>query len=289
MNEGGDSRLNLLELKCRRPVEHLLSGEYRSVFKGRGIEFEDTRVYEPGDDVRAMDWRITARTGVPHVKRYVEEREQHFYLVVDLSASTLSDRAGQKRQTIAEFCSLLTLAALKNNDRVGLILFTDRIELVVPVGKGRMHGMRIMDAVLNFEPKGSGTRLGEALDVLGHLARKRSIVFLISDFFASGYERDLQAVAYKHETIAARIVDGNEVKRPSCSLARIHDSETGHERVVDFSAQVAEKESLIARTRERMLECGVDLIEFLAGEDCVPALASFFRSRRRLVADETGG
>ena len=154
-----DRRLDLLELKCRLPVEHLLAGEYRSVFKGRGIEFEEVRPYTPGEDVRSMDWKVTARTGVPHVKRYVEEREQMLYLMVDLSASTLSDAEKAKRRTVAEFCGLLTLSALSNNDRVGLIMFTDRSELVVPASKGRQQGMRILDALSGFEPKGSSTRL----------------------------------------------------------------------------------------------------------------------------------
>ncbi len=159
MSSNGESRLNLLELKCRRPVEHLLAGEYRSVFKGLGIEFEDVRVYAPGDDVRSMDWKVTARMGVPHVKRYIEEREQFFFLLVDLSGSTLSDLEGAKRKTLAEFCSLLCMAALKNNDRVGLILFSDRVELVVPPGKGHQQSMRILDALNSFQPKGTGTDL----------------------------------------------------------------------------------------------------------------------------------
>ena len=147
-----EHRLNLLELKCRRPVEHLLAGEYRSIFRGRGIEFEDVRPYQPGDDVRAMDWKVTARTGEAHIKRYIEEREQFIYLLVDVSASMLHDAQGKKRQTMAELCSLLTMAAIKNQDRVGLILFTDQIEQVIPPGKGRSHAMRIMDQLMNFQP-----------------------------------------------------------------------------------------------------------------------------------------
>ncbi|MDA9317379.1 DUF58 domain-containing protein, partial [Puniceicoccaceae bacterium] len=151
-----ESRLNLLEMKCRRPVEHLLAGEYRSVFRGRGVEFEDVRIYQPGDDVRTMDWKVTARTGEPHIKRYIEEREQFIYLLVDVSASMLHDQEERKRQTMSEVCALLTMAAIKNQDRVGLILFSDRIEHVISPGKGRLHAMRIMDDLMHFKPKGKG-------------------------------------------------------------------------------------------------------------------------------------
>ncbi|MDQ8183577.1 DUF58 domain-containing protein [Pelagicoccus sp. SDUM812005] len=288
MTPDSDSRLNLLELKCRRPVEHLLAGEYRSVFKGRGIEFEDVRPYAPGDDVRAMDWKVTARTGVPHVKRYVEEREQYFFLLVDLSASALSDSGGTKRNTLVELCSLLTLAALKNNDRVGLILFSEEVELVVPPGKGRLHGIRIMDAVATFQPKGKGTNLSAALNALGHLARKRSVAFLMSDFLGDGFEDELRSVAYLHDLIAVSLLEPQELKVPDCGLVRIEDAETEEVRVLDFSSGEAGS-SRSEALRRLMLDCSVDLVEIVAGEDCVAALSQFFRSRQRLVADETGG
>lgn len=289
MNAGNERRVNLLELKCRRPVEHLLAGEYRSVFKGRGIEFEDVRVYVPGDDVRSMDWKVTARTGVPHVKRYIEEREQFFFLLVDLSASTLSDLEGAKRKTLAEFCSLLCMAALKNNDRVGLILFTDRVEHVVPPGKGHQQSMRILDALDSFQPKGTGTDLKVALDAFGHMARKRSVAFLVSDFLSEGFDSELQAAAFKHDVIAVNLMEPQELEQPNCGLVRIQDSESGETRVVDFPSTRRGLNPRIRRLREQMLDCSVDLIELVVGEDCVSALVGFFRSRQRLVADETGG
>lgn len=289
MSLNRESRLNLIELKCRRPVEHLLAGEYRSVFKGRGIEFEDVRVYEPGDDVRSMDWKVTARTGVPHVKRYIEEREQFFFLIVDLSASTLSDRKGTKRRTLAEFCSLLSLAALKNNDRVGLILFTDRVEHVVPPGKGSQQSMRILDALDSFEPKGKGTNLSVALDTFGRMARKRSVAFLVSDFLSEGYDRDLQAASFKHDVIAVNMIEPQELEQPERGLVRVRDSESGEKRVIDFAPRQEKTNPRIGRLREEMLDNSVDLIELLVGEDCVAALRAFFKSRQRLIADETGG
>lgn len=282
-----ERRLDLLELKCRRPVEHLLAGEYRSVFKGRGIEFEDVRPYTPGDDVRSMDWKVTARTGVPHVKRFVEEREQMFYLMVDLSASTLSDIGRAKRRTVAEFGASLTLSALSNNDRVGLILFTDRVEQVVPAAKGRQQGMRILDALSGFEPKGSGTRLDIALDTFGHLARKRSVGFVVSDFLAENYEHELSAAGYRHDVIAVNLYESIELETPKFGMARIRDAETGKLKIVDF--QTSEPESRLTKMRETTMECGVDLINLQAGEDCVAVLSRFFKSRQRMAADETGG
>ncbi len=289
MSLNDDSRLNLLELKCRRPVEHVLAGEYRSVFKGRGIEFEDVRPYFPGDDVRAMDWKVTARTRVPHVKRYVEEREQFFFLLVDLSASTLSDRNGAKRKTVSEFCALLTLAALSNNDRVGLILFTDQVELVVPPAKGRQQSMRILDVLNSYEPKGTGTRIDVALDAFGHMARKRSVAFVVSDYYTSDYEIDLQAAGFRHDVIAVNLIEPFELETPDVGLTRVRDAESGEARVVDFGTGVGKPNPKNSRIKEQMLDGGVDLIDLKVGDDCVSVLATFFKSRQRMLAGESGG
>ncbi len=285
----GDSRLNLLELKCRRPVEHLLAGEYRSVFKGRGIEFEDVRPYTPGDDVRSMDWKVTARTGIPYVKRYVEEREQFFFLLVDLSASTLSDPNGAKRETVSEFCGLLTLAALANNDRVGLVLFTDRIEHVVPPSKGRRQSTRILDALSGFEPIGSGTRIECGLDVFGHLARKRSVAFLVSDFHARGFEQDLQAAAFRHDVVGVNVIESVERVAPKSGLTLVRDAESGERKVLDFKGIQGQPSLKNAWIENLTMESGVDLINLAVGADCVATISAFFRSRQRMVAGESGG
>ncbi len=284
-----ESRLNLLELKCRRPVEHLLAGEYRSVFRGRGIEFEDVRPYQPGDDVRTMDWKVTARTGEPHIKRYIEEREQFIYLLVDVSASMLHDADGGKRRTMAEVCSLLTMAAVKNQDRVGLILFTDRIEQVVPPGKGRRHAMRIMDDLLNFQPQGRGTDFVEMLGRFGHMARKHSIVFVVSDFLTESYARELQALAFRHDINAVHIADGTSGREIATGLVRMEDAESGVQRVVDLKAYRGDVSGHGRELRQRMVESGVDLLEIAPGADCVEALAGFFHSRQRLEMNESGG
>lgn len=284
-----ESRLNLLEMKCRRPVEHLLAGEYRSVFRGRGVEFEDVRVYQPGDDVRTMDWKVTARTGEAHIKRYIEEREQFIYLLVDLSASMLHDHEGRKREAMVELCSLLTMAAIKNQDRVGLVLFTDRIEQVVPPGKGRSHAMRIMDELMHFEPEGRGTDFVEMLGRFGHMARKHSIAFVVSDFLTEGYVRELQALAFRHDINAIHI-SGNELQAAGAAgLVRMEDAETGDQRVVDLCPQDMEAPAHSKVLKQDMVEAGVNLLNLKVGDDCVEALAGFFHERQRHAIDETGG
>jgi len=278
-----DRNLNFLELKCRRPVEHLLAGEYRSVFRGRGVEFEDVRPYQPGDDVRTMDWKVTARTGVAHIKRHIEEREQFIHLLVDLSGSILHDTQGRTRRMVAEVCSLITMAAIKNQDRVGLILFTDRIELIIPPGKGRRHAMRIMDALLNFQPEGRGTDFPEMLGRFGHLARKHSVAFVVSDFLGSDYVRELQSLAFRHD------INAIHVKGPSAvatGLVRMEDAESGVQRVIDLKANDGNRDQEL---RRQMLESGVNLMELEDGADCVEVLAGFFHARQRRVIDETGG
>lgn len=286
-----DQRLDRLEWRCRRPVEHFLAGAYRSVFKGKGIEFEDVRVYEPGDDVRSMDWKVTARTGVPHVKRFIEEREQCFHLLVDISASVISTAGGAKREMIAELASMIALSAVGNHDRVGLVLFSDRIEQVIRPAKGRLHARRIMEALLTVEAKGQGTNLGLALSTLGQLAGKPSVAFVISDFLADDYLDDLQVLAWQHDLVAVNVLDPHEIDPPRRGLVRIRDAEDGRERVLDFRAVHAGRAGAPRREilQEQLMARGVDLLETAVGEDAVSALLDFFHSRQRRVAEETGG
>ena len=284
-----DSRLSLLELKCRRPVEHLLAGEFHSVFRGQGIEFEAVRPYQPGDDVRSMDWKVTARTGEPHIKRYIEEREQFLYLLVDISASVLESPGGRKRDTIAEIASLLTMAAAKNQDRVSLILFTDQVEVVIPPGKGRTHTLRIMDALLNFKPEGRETKFESVLRRFGHIAQKHSIVFVISDFLAKDYLEELRALAGRHDINAVNVLESQTVRSPGTELVHIHDAETNSRRIIDLKKAVNTGDSYHETLQEEMLESGINLMEIAEGEDCVEALSGFFHVRQRRVADETGG
>jgi len=284
-----ESQLNLLELKCRRPVEHLLAGEYRSVFRGRGVEFEDVRPYQPGDDVRSMDWKVTARTGEAHIKRYIEEREQFIYLLVDVSASMLHDADGRKRKTMAEVCALLTFAAVKNHDRIGLILFSDRIEQIVPPGKGRSHAMRIMDELMHFKPQGRGTDFTEMLGRFGHMARKHSIAFVVSDFMTDDYVQELQALAFRHDVNAINLSDPHLLDAQASGLVRMQDSESNEQRIIDLGRSGGETPAHSTRLKQAMLESGVDLLDLPVGGDCVAALAGFFHQRQRRQVDETGG
>jgi uncharacterized protein (DUF58 family) len=284
-----DTQLSLLELKCRRPVEHLLAGEYHSVFRGQGIEFEDVRRYQPGDDVRAMDWKVTARTGEPHIKRYIEQREQFLYLLVDVSASILESPGGRKRASITEICSLLTMAAVRNNDRVSLILFTDCVEMVIPPGKGRPHALRIMDALLNFQPQGRATEFETVLSRFGHMARKHSVVFVLSDFLATDYLQELRALAGRHDINAVNVLDPQTRMTPNKELIHMEDTETGARRFVDLRTTKRQGEMHHFDLQEEMVQSGISLMEVAVDEDCVTALAGFFQSRQRRVADETGG
>ena len=282
-------RLNLLELKCRRPVEHVLAGEYQSVFRGRGLEFEDVRAYQYGDDVRAMDWKVTARTGNPHIKRYIEEREQVVYLLVDVSASMRNDNSGNKRETLTELCALITLSAIKNQDRVGLILFSDQIEQIIMPSKGRRHAMRIIDELINFKPTNKKTDLASMLERFRLLSRKCSIVFLISDFLTDPNTLELQALSSVHDLNTIQILHPDNKSKQRRALIRIEDAETGQQQVIDSAHQYTQQAAEQAQLKEEMLKVGVNLLQIEIGADCVDALTYYFHQRQRRETDETGG
>lgn len=278
-----------LEIRSRRLVKDVLAGEYSSVFKGRGVEFSDVRLYAPGDDVRAMDWRVTARTGVPHVRRYVEERELTVLFIVDHSAS---DAFGTRRQTKAELatevCAVLSLAAVRNHDRVGALLFTDRVERYVPPAKGKRHVMRVLRELVAFEPAGRRTDLAEALSFADRVLRRHAVVFVLSDWLAEGYETSLDRLARRHDVIAVQLGDERERRLPEAGLFVLRDPETGAWRYVD-TARAAVRAALERGTRERdealegaLRRRGVDLIHLRTGESWVMPLLGFFRRRERL-------
>ena len=284
-----EHRLNLLELKCRRPVEHVLAGEYQSVFRGRGLEFEDVRAYQYGDDVRAMDWKVTARTGEPHIKRYIEEREQVVYLLVDVSASMRHDNSEKKRETLTELCALITLAAMKNQDRVGLILFSDQIEQIIMPSKGRRHAMRIIDELINFKPTNKKTDLASMLERFRLLSRKYSIVFLISDFLTDPNTLELQALSNVHDLNTIQILHPANKSKPRRALIRIEDAETGQQKVIDSAHQYTQQAAQRAQLKEEMLKAGVNLMQIESGSDCFDALSAYFHQRQRRKTDESGG
>src|SRR5262245_59294485 len=228
-----------LQLRARRAVEDLLGGEYRSVFKGTGIAFEEVRAYQPGDDIRAIDWNVTARMGHPFIKRFVEERELTVMLLIDCSASgQFGTRLQQKREVAAELAAVLAFSAISNNDRVGLVQFTDRIERFLPPRKGTRHVLRLIRDVLFYQPEHRGTSLREGLDFLNRVLHRRTIVFLLSAFldrdFASAFER----TGRRHDLIAIRITDPREEELPSVGLLELEDAESGERRLVDTSSPV---------------------------------------------------
>lgn len=283
-------RIRRVEIRTRRLVNETLAGEYHSIFKGQGMEFSEVREYQPGDDVRTIDWNVTARMGSPFVKKYVEERELTVYILVDASASGLFGSFGRRKQELAaELGALLAFSALSNHDKVGLILFTDKVEKHIPPGKGKGHVLRIIREVLYFEPAGTGTDLAAALDFLGRVTTKRSVVFLLSDFFDAGWEKTLSIVNRRHDVVALAVRDGLELDLPEAGLLTVRDLETGTEAVVDTSSAVvrgtyaARMSALLERTRAAMKKARVDLLELRADEPYEKPLTRFFTARAKRV------
>ena len=285
-----------IHIRTRRLVDGALAGEYHSVFKGRGIEFAEVREYVPGDDVRTIDWNVTARTGQPFVKQYVEERELTVMLLVDMSASgRFGSVARLKTQVATELAAVVALSALNNNDKIGLILFTDRVERYIPPGKGRNRALRLIRELLAFEPEHTGTRIASGLEFLHSVLRKRSVAFLVSDFFAGerndDYERAMRLVHLRHDVIPVRMVDRRDYDLPAVGFVRLRDLETGEEVLVDTdSAQLREqfragREQSWQRRRRFFRALGIDVIEVRTDEPYVGPLMRFFRQRERRLGE----
>ncbi|HEV2148136.1 MAG TPA: DUF58 domain-containing protein [Longimicrobiaceae bacterium] len=279
-----------IELRTRGAVDSRFSGEYQSVFKGQGLEFVEVREYLPGDDVRTIDWNVSARTGKPHVKRYVEERELTLLLVVDLSASMRFGTVERfKSETVAEVAAVLAMSASRNNDRVGLLAFTDRVELFLPPRKGRRHVLRLIRELLACEPAGRGSAAPEALEYAMRVLRSRSIVFLFSDFRFEGgwepFERAVRTTARRHDTVAVRLVDHREEVLPDMGLLRVADPETGEVLLLDTAKREVREAYARAAAEERdrgrrlFRRIAVDEIELHTGERYAPALLGFFQRR----------
>ncbi len=290
-----DQRLRQLQLRTRYAVEHLLAGEYRSVFKGRGMDFDEICSYHPGDEVRSIDWNVTARTGRPHIKRYVEERELAVWLVVDASASCRITAPGRtKWDAMNELAALLTLSAIHNHDRVGMILCSDRVEQIVQPRKGRQHALRLLTDLLAVQPRNRGSDPAPALDAILHMAQRRVLVLMLSDFLFDMDREQLGAVAFRHDLVGVAVNHPSEIEPPPCGLAAVRDSETGEALVVDFGATGRDicKRTFDARRirlREEFAAVRADLLELDTCSDCAEELARFFRHRLRRTADETGG
>jgi uncharacterized protein (DUF58 family) len=282
-----ETQLHDLDIRSRHAVEEVLAGDYLSVFKGRGIEFEDVRPYEPGDEVRSIDWNVTARAGKPFVKRFIEERDLTIYLLVDISASNrFGTFAGDKLDTATQLAALLSHAAVRNQDRVGLILFTGEVECHLPPAKGLNQVARILDTIQNHVPAGKGTNLREPLDYLLHVTRRRSVAFLISDFQADGYDDSLESAAVCHDLIAVMIRDPREASLPAgAGLCQVRDNESGKRLTLDASHQGARQQfAAAAATRlsalqDRLRGTGADVFDVLSGSDYVADLRAFFQDR----------
>jgi len=279
-------QVKLLELQTRGLVNSLFTGEYRSVFKGQGMEFAEVREYQAGDEVRSIDWNVTARMGRPFVKRYIEERELTVMLAVDLSGSERFGTRGRfKSELASELAAVLAMSAIRNNDRVGAVLFTDRIEHVVPPRKGRRHAMRLMRDLLVFEPVGSRTDLPAALEFTGKMLSHKSIIFVVSDFQAEEIEHPLKLLAQRHDVVAVTVDDPSEQSLPDIGLARFVDPETGRTLDVDTSdpevrAQFAAtvEEELMGR-RRLLRRLAIDEIPVHTDGSVVEPLIRFFRAR----------
>jgi len=281
-------KLKKIEIYTSRLANDQLAGSYHSVFKGRGMAFSEVRQYQPGDDVRFIDWNVSARMNDTYVKVFTEEREMTVMLLVDLSASgRFGSVEKPKVETVAEVAALLAFSAIKNNDRVGLILFTDRVERFVPPKKGRSHVMRVVTEILNADPEGEGTDLGVALDLLGGIGKRRTVAFLISDFIADQYEKPLKVVSAKHDLIPIQIVDPREDELPDVGLALIEDLETGELVEVDTSdldvrADYAREAQRQRAAREHLFRrLQLDHVTVSTDHDFVRPLTELFRLRQR--------
>jgi len=289
-------KVRQVELRTRRLVNDSLAGQYHSVFKGRGMDFDEVREYVPGDEVRWIDWNVTARAGHPFVKKFTEERELTILLLVDLSASgNFGSTTQSKRELAAELASVLAFSAIRNSDRVGLVLFTDRIEKYIPPKKGRRHVLRVVREILYVQPQHRGTDVVQALDFANHVTLHRAITFLISDFQSSGNQEAAQKALKhavrltnkRHDLIALHIHDRREMELPDVGILALEDAETGEVLELDTSnPQVRGRFALLAKQRMESIRRtltseAVDTLELTTGESYVPPLMHFFKTRER--------
>lgn len=283
-------KIRRIEIRTRRLVNDSFAGEYHAIFKGRGMEFDEVRPYQSGDEVRTIDWKVTARTGDLFIKRYVEERELTVMLLVDLSASNQFGTVERlKRAIAAELGAVLAFCAITNNDKVGLLIFTDQVELFIPPRKGRRHVLRLIRELLAFEPDGQGTDIKLALDTINLIQKRKSIIFLVSDFLASvnSYQSVLQVSNRRHDIIAVTLNDPREQELPKVGLLALQDAETGETQLIDTSSRAARRafaqqvQQLMAQRDRAFRRAKVDRIAVTTDTDYVTPLTSFFEKRAR--------
>jgi len=284
-------QIQRIHIRTRHIVNDQLVGQYESVFKGQGMEFKEVREYQPGDDIRSIDWNVTARTGSPFVKLFAEERELTVMLIVDVSGSGMFGTRGRiKNELAAELCAVLAFSAIKNNDRVGLIMFTDGVEKFVPPKKGRPHVLRVIREVLYYEPSRRGTDIGAALGYLDRVTTRRCVVFLVSDFLTAGFETALRIAGKRHDVIAVTIADPSEQTLPDVGLIQLSDAESGETILIDSSdttvrnRYAAEAARRRAALEQMMRSINLDMIELRTDQPYVEPLIRFFRKRERRLA-----
>lgn len=277
-----------IEIKTKGLVNEVFSGEYHSVFKGRGMEFSEVREYQFGDDIRNIDWNVTARYGHPYIKIFEEERELTVMLLVDMSGSLHFGSFEKTKQRIAaELSAILAFSALKNNDKVGLILFTDQIEKFVSPRKGRSHVLRIIREVLSFKPQGNKTDLKGALEYFNHTIKKKSITFLISDFIDDGYEKIIKIIGKKHDFVSIILQDPREREIPKSGLVKMLDAETGNTRFLDTSSKVVQDffadkiKKSDAQIKDLFLRSRIDSIKIDTSKSYIKPLVDFFKVREK--------
>lgn len=275
-----------IEIYTRRLVNDTLAGEYHSVFKGRGMEFLEVREYQSGDDIRSIDWNVTARMGHPFVKQHVEERELTIFFLVDTSASGNFGTVNiLKGELAVELCAILAFSAIRNNDKVGLITFTDTVEKYIPPKKGKNHALRVMRELLYFQPQGTGTNIRAALEYLNRILKRKAVVFLVSDFIASGYEQALRVTSRKHDVIPITITDPRELELPNVGLVELEDAETGEQIMLDtFDPEVRKAYQALAlqeqAIRKRLFRSmKLDVIDIRTDRPYLQTLISFFHKR----------
>ncbi|CAK8714034.1 DUF58 domain-containing protein [Candidatus Electronema halotolerans] len=292
-------KVRQIEVRTRRLADNTLAGSYHSVFKGRGMNFDEVREYVPGDDIRAIDWNVTARTGVPHVKKFTEERELTIMLVIDLSASgSFGSGSRSKREVMAELAAALAFSAVRNNDKVGLLLFSDFTELFISPNKGRSHILRVIRETLFFQPQGRGTNIIGALDFFRQVTKRRCVTFLISDFCLPGDFDDslqklrpkLQVTGRRHDLIAVSVIDPRELELPQAGWITLEDAESG-EQILLNTADAWTRQAYTNLTRDQrgrfartVRGLGIDLLELSTDKPYLAALMDFFRSRSQRMA-----
>lgn len=281
-------KIRRIEIHTKKLVNDLFSGEYHSTFKGQGMEFEEVRQYEPGDDIRLIDWNVTARTGFPHIKKFKEERELSVMLLVDASSSgQFGTRERFKSETAAELGALLAFSAIKNNDKVGLIIFTDKIEKFVPPQKGRGHVLRLIREILYFKPENQGTDISGALEYFNKVIKRKSVVFLISDFLSEDFYKPLQIANNKHDVIALKITDPRENSFENVGLLELEDAETGEVYMIDTSSRhfrndfESKASEDIHNLKRGFRMINVDFINIHTNESYIVPLINFFKMREK--------